>query len=63
MADNDSERMVYDVETARHKLGISKGLMYEAIRRGDIYCLKIGRRLLIPRAALERLLKAPEDVD
>ncbi len=42
-------------ETARF-LRLGKGLVYEAIRRNEIPALKIGRRLLIPKAALTRLL-------
>ena len=51
------ERLVLSVEEARTLLGLSRGLMYEAIRRGEIPSLRIGRRLLIPRAALMRLLE------
>ena len=52
-----SERVVLNVEEARVLLGLSRGLMYEAIRRGEIPSLRVGRRILIPRAALMRLLE------
>jgi excisionase family DNA binding protein len=42
-------------ETARF-LRVGKGSIYEAIRRNEIPALKIGRRLLIPKVALTRLL-------
>jgi excisionase family DNA binding protein len=38
------------------RLGIGRNQAYEAIARGDIPALRLGRRWLIPRAAFERLL-------
>ena len=37
-------------------LGISRATAYDAISRGEIPCIRIGRRILIPKVALERLL-------
>ena len=37
-------------------LGLSKNSTYEAARRGEIPTVRIGKRLLVPRKALERLL-------
>ena len=37
-------------------LRISRGSAYEAAKRGEIPIIRIGRRLLVPSAALERLL-------
>lgn len=56
MASDNSERIVFTVEEAREKLGISRGLMYEALRRGEIPSIRVGRRILIPCLALEKLL-------
>jgi excisionase family DNA binding protein len=44
------------VEQAAEILGVSRSLAYEAVRNGRIPSLRIGRRWLIPRQALERLL-------
>jgi excisionase family DNA binding protein len=52
-----SDRLTLTVKEAGKKLGLSRGLMYEAIRRGQIPSIRIGRRILIPRLALERLLQ------
>lgn len=52
-----NEKLVLTVEEARIKLGISRGLIYEAIRRGEIPSIHIGRRILIPRAGLERMIE------
>jgi excisionase family DNA binding protein len=57
MATQDTSRLVFSVEEARKQLGLSRGLVYEAIRRGEIPSIRIGRRILIPCAALERLLR------
>jgi hypothetical protein len=37
-------------------LGLSKASAYDAAKRGDIPTIRIGRRLLVPTAALRRLL-------
>jgi len=50
---------VLTVEEAGRLLGIGRGLAYEAARRGDIPTLRIGRRLVVPRAALDRILNDP----
>ena len=42
-------------ETARF-LRLGRNAAYEAIRRREIPSIRIGRRLLVPRQALERLL-------
>lgn len=44
------------VEEAAHALGISRASAYEGVRTGTIPSIRIGRRILVPRAALERLL-------
>lgn len=47
------------VEEAAQELGISRYLAYEQARTGQlagVTVLRVGRRLLIPRAALERVL-------
>jgi len=48
---------VLTVEEAAHLLRIGRNSAYEAIRRGEIPAIRIGHRLLVPRAALERLLQ------
>ncbi|MDA8288848.1 MAG: helix-turn-helix domain-containing protein [Actinomycetota bacterium] len=37
-------------------LGISRAFAYEAVRRGEIPSIRIGRRVLVPRVALDRLV-------
>lgn len=52
------DRLTMSVEQAAAALGISRALAYDAVARGEIPCIRIGRRILIPRAALDRLLTA-----
>ena len=47
---------VLTVEEARLLIRLSRNSMYAAIAREEIPHLKIGRRILIPRKALERLM-------
>jgi excisionase family DNA binding protein len=50
------ERLTYTLSEAAARLGISRALAYEAAHRGELPVCRIGRRMLVPRAALARLL-------
>ncbi len=54
----DEERVTMTVPEAAKALGIGKNQGYEAARAGQIPTIRIGKRLLVPRAAFERLLEA-----
>ncbi len=41
-------------------LGLSKASAYDAAKRGEIPTIRIGRRLLVPTAALRRMLQLDE---
>ena len=56
MTIHNGEPLVYTPDEARKLLKISRGLMYEAIRTRQIPSIRVGRRILIPRISLERLL-------
>jgi excisionase family DNA binding protein len=47
---------VYSVEQAAQKLGLDKKTVYDAIHDGDLPSIKVGRRILVPAAAFDRLL-------
>ncbi len=49
-------RKTLTVEEAARELGIGRGLAYEGVRTGAIPAVRVGRRLIVPRAALDRLL-------
>lgn len=53
----DIERLTYDVGTAARLLGLSRNSAYLACLNGQIPHLKIGKRILIPKASLARLLE------
>lgn len=58
-----SERLTMTVEEVAKALGISRAFAYEAVHRGDIPHIRIGKRMLVPRAALARVLAAVEPPD
>ena len=60
-AQGNQERLCLSVPEAAKILGISRGLAYELARSGRLPALRFGRRLLIPRAALERMLNETQD--
>ncbi|MGO8863413.1 MAG: helix-turn-helix domain-containing protein [Acidimicrobiales bacterium] len=51
-----TERLTLSVGEAAGLLGISRALAYEAVQSGEIPCVRIGRRILIPKVQLNRLL-------
>jgi excisionase family DNA binding protein len=50
------ERETVSVPQAARILGIGRNSAFDAVRRGDLPALRIGRRLVVPRARLERML-------
>ena len=53
---------VYSVEEVAKILGVSRNGMYRAIERGEIPSVRVGRRIVVPMAAVERLLEQSGDV-
>lgn len=51
-----STKLTYTVTEAAGLLGISRSSAYECVRRGEIPSLTLGRRVVVPRRALEALL-------
>jgi len=56
------ERVTFTVEETAKLLGIGRQLAYEKVKTGEIPVIKIGRRLLVPRRALEKLLEQGQAV-
>ena len=52
----NDERLVWSVEEAGRRLGISRAHAYELVARGELPHLRLGRRIVVPRYALELLL-------
>ena len=53
--DND-DILTFTIPEAARRLGIGRNTAYEAARTGELPTIRIGKRLLVPRAALERKL-------
>ncbi len=52
------DRIVYTVTEAAEILGISRPSAFQGVERGEIPYIRIGRRILIPKVALEKLLES-----
>jgi excisionase family DNA binding protein len=50
------DQPVMSVEEAGRELGLGRSASYEAVRRGEIPSLRLGKRRVVPTAALRRLL-------
>ena len=53
---NISDRLCLSVPEAAALLGISRNLAYEMAKQGQLPVVKFGRRLLVPKVALEKML-------
>jgi excisionase family DNA binding protein len=54
------DKLTYSVEEAARVLGISRNLAYGMVHTGALPVLKLGKRLLVPKRALEKLLEEPK---
>ena len=52
----ESTPLIYTPAQVQHLLGLSRNSVYERIADGSLPAIRFGRRLVIPRAALEALL-------
>ena len=63
MATSTGESLVLTIQEAAEILRIGRSAAYEAARTGELPVIQFGRRKLVPRAALEKLLmNAGEDL-
>lgn len=51
------ERPTLSVEEAARFLGVGRSCAYDAVSRGEIPSIRIGKRLRVPTAALRQLLR------
>ena len=56
----DIGRRTLTVPEAARVLGIGRSAAYEAVRTGEIPVVRIGKRILVPRVALDRLLETAQ---
>jgi len=52
----ESERLTLTVEEAGERLGISRALAYEMARTGQLPTLRFGKRIVVPKKAIETML-------
>jgi len=60
MQNQNLEPLTMTVTEVAAALKISRGLAYAAAREGTLPTLRVGRRLLVSRQALQLLLERPE---
>lgn len=58
---DDSDQLTLSVEEAARLLGISPGLAYELVHRGELAAIRLGRRILVPRQVVEALINRPDN--
>ncbi len=63
MSHEIQDRLVLTVSEAAELLGICRNAAYEGVRRGEIPSIRIGKRLVVPRAAFEEMLKGGTATD
>ena len=60
LAESLDQRLCITVPEAAKMLGISRNFAYELVRRHELPFRKFGKRILIPRVALEKALGKDE---
>lgn len=56
-----SGSLVYSVPELARVLRLSKNSIYQAILRGELPYVKIGKRILVPKVQLDRLLSGDSE--
>ena len=54
--ESDGMPLTLSVSQAAKLLGISRAFAYELVARGELPSLRLGRRVVVPRQALEELV-------
>ena len=52
-----SEKIILSVTETAYLLGLSRNSTYQGVQSGAIPSIRVGKRILVPRAALERMLE------
>ncbi len=52
-----TEKLTFTVEETAKILGLSRNSAYQGVMTGEIPHIKVGKRILIPRLALEKMLE------
>lgn len=51
-----TEKLTHTIEEAASLLGVSRNSAYTLAKTGALPTIRLGKRLLVPKAALDRLL-------
>lgn len=54
------ERWVWSVDEAAELLGISRAHAYDLVARDELPHLRLGRRIVVPKVAIDELLRTTE---
>lgn len=57
----DVEPLTYTIDEVARALGIKRNSAYQAARVGELPVIKIGRRMLVPKAAFKRMLEGASE--
>jgi excisionase family DNA binding protein len=57
------DRLGYSVGEVAAMLGVSRGTVYRSVKHGEIATVRIGSRIVIPAAALAKLLVTDDEHD
>jgi excisionase family DNA binding protein len=57
-----ADRPTMQVDAVAKALGLSRAAAYNAIQTGEIPSLRIGRRIVVPTAAVRRMLQLDRSV-
>lgn len=57
---NPNDRITYGITDAHQQLGITRSALYLLISNGEIPSIKVGKRRLITRRALEQFVARKE---
>jgi excisionase family DNA binding protein len=61
-AEVPTQKLAYSVQEAGELVGLSRRMLYELMRTGELGSVKVGKRRLIRHADLERFLAQLDEV-
>ena len=61
MVETTGRVLVFSVPEAARLLGISRTHAYGLVARGELVHVRLGRRIVVPRHAIDTLLETPAD--
>ena len=56
----DDKRLTLSIDQTAEILGISRGLVYGLVARGELPSIRFGRRILVLKKAIDKLVNADD---